>query len=111
MSMQFLVLPEGVYLSMPEDGNAILRSSVQAASDRHLNIFVFNFSTRMLVKKLSLGHQNDTITKCSVFTSNQYIFKGPIASALHAGKLGSVLIGTHQKIKIGVTSSKLDIQL
>ena len=51
MSMQFLVLPKGVYLSMPEDGNAILRSSVQAASDRHLNMFVFNFSTRMLEHK------------------------------------------------------------
>ena len=42
MSMQFLVLPKGVYLSMPENGNAILRSSVQTASDRHLNVFVFN---------------------------------------------------------------------
>ena len=99
MSMQFLVLLEGVYLSMPEDGNAILRSFVQAASDRHFNMFVFNFSTRMLVKKLSLGHQNDTITKCPVRTSNQHIFKGPIASALHAGKLGSVPNGTHQRLK------------
>ena len=99
MSMQFLVLPEGVYLSLPEDGNAILRSFVQAASDRHLNMFVFNFSTRMLVKKLSLGHQNDTITKCPVRTSSQHIFKGPIASALHAGKLGSVPVRTHQRLK------------
>ena len=89
----------GIYLSMPEYGNAILRSSVQAASDRHLNMFVFNFSTRMLVNKLSLGHQNDTITKCPVRTSNPHIFKGPIASALHAGKLRSVSVGTHQRLK------------
>ena len=97
--MQFLVLPEGVYLSIPEDGSTILRSSVQAASDRHFHMFVFNFSTKMLVKRLSLGYQNDTITKCPVRTSNQHIFKGPIASALHAGKLGSVPVGTHQRLK------------
>ena len=93
---------------MPEDGNAILRSSVKAASDRHLNMFVFNFSTRMLVKKLSLGHQNDTITKCPVRTSNQDIFKGLIASVLHAGKLGGHT--KDLKIEIGVTSSNLNIQ-